>query len=321
MNDSMAICVLTHFLQHVKDPDINKVIQYGLQLSEQHISFITTLYKEENIAIPKGFTLQDDVDLSAPQLYSDSFCLLYIHNMAKIGGNGYILSLSNAAREDIRNFFTECTAKSAELFNRSAQILLAKGLFLRPPQIDLPGNIDFVKEESFLAGWLGEHRPLNSIEIMNLYFNIERNQLGKSLVMGFSQIAKSKQVTKYFKRGKEIAAKQIEVFGSILSQSELPAPMTWDTLPTKSTTYTFSEKLMVFHVAALSGASVSHYGTSMGTSPRRDIGLHYTRLLAEIMLFAEDGAKIMIEHGMDGGTSKSSRQKSISYPKIEKVFR
>ncbi|RXI96615.1 DUF3231 family protein [Anaerobacillus alkaliphilus] len=46
--------------------------------------------------------------------------------------------------------------------------------------------------------------------------------------------------------------------------------MTWDTLPTSSTHSTFSDKLMMFHITALTGASVSHYGTSMGSSPRRE---------------------------------------------------
>jgi hypothetical protein len=257
------------------------------------------------------------VNLSAPRLYSDSFYLMYVHNMAKIGGNAYSLALANCAREDLRKFFTELTESSLELYNRSANILLSKGLFLRPPQINLPTTVDYVHKQGFLSGWFGDRRPLTSIEIMNLFFNIQRNEVGRSLIMGFAQAAKTKEVVKYFKRGTDIANKHIEVFSSLLSESNVPAPMIWDSIPTESTTETFSEKLMMFHVTALTAASLSHYGTSLGSSPRRDIGVHYNRLMQEVSLFAEDGANIMIDKGwMEQPPTSSDREKLMNYKKM-----
>ncbi|WP_257008236.1 DUF3231 family protein [Bacillus sp. FJAT-45350] len=297
MNDSMAICVLHHFLQHIKDLEIKENVQVALQISEQHVRDIEVIFNKEHIAIPHGFNLQDDVNLKAPKLFSDTFCLYYVHNMAKIGGNSFTLALANSARDDIRHFFTKCGEKTMKLFNTCANTMLSKGLFLRPPQIEAPTKVDYVKKQNFLTGWLGERRPLTSIEIMNLFFNIERNQLGKSLITAFSQVAEKEEVVKYLLRGVEISSKHIEIFGSILSEGELPSPMTWDTLPTSSTARTFSDKLIMFHISALTAASVSHYGTSLGTSPRRDIGLHYNRLMHEVMFYAEDGANILIDHG------------------------
>ncbi|MBU9711936.1 DUF3231 family protein [Evansella tamaricis] len=299
MNDSMSICMISQFLQHIEDSEIEEVLQFALQLSKNHCDFIVSLFKSENCAIPYGFNLEEDVNLSAPILFSDTFYLMYLHNMGKIGANSFSLCLATSAREDLRNFFRQCVEEAMELFDRTSKVLLAKGLFLRPPQIELPSQVDFVEKQSFLNGWFGKRRPLNAIEVMNLYFNIERNQVGKSLITGFSQVTSSQEIAAYFNRGMDISGKYIEVFGSTLSEADLPSPMTWDTLPTTSTTSTFSDKLMMFHfhVTVLTGASVSHYGTSMGSSPRRDIGLNYNRLIQEILLFAEDGAEIMIDHG------------------------
>ncbi|WP_026672264.1 DUF3231 family protein [Alkalihalobacterium bogoriense] len=296
-NDCAAICMITYFLQHIDDNAIKEVVNYSLNISEQHTKKIKTLFNNEKVAIPKAFSVEEDVILSAPRLYSDSFYLFYLHNMAKISANSYSLALANAARSDVRQFYSQSLESSITLYNKTADILLEKGLYLRPPQIPMPEKVDFVKEHSFLTGWFGERRPLNAVEIMNLFFNIERNQLGKSLIIGFSQTSKTKEIIDYFLRGKEIARKHVEVFSSILNESELPAPMTWDTLPTNSTTQVFSEKLMMFHITALQGASISHYGTSMGTSLRRDIGLHYNRLLHEVLLYAEDGSNLLIKHG------------------------
>ncbi|GAE33225.1 DUF3231 family protein [Halalkalibacter akibai] len=294
MNDSMAICMFNQFLQHIDDDEIKVILEYALKLSEEHCAFIEGLFKEENAAIPQGFNVETDVNLSAPRLYSDTFYLMYLHNMGKIGGNSFTLCLATSARKDVRDFFRKCVEHSMELFERTSSTLLSKGLFLRPPQIEMPKQVDFVQHQSFLNGWFGDRRPLNAVEIMNLFFNIERNQIGKSLVTGFSQTTTDKEVANYFVRAKEIAAKHIEIFGSALSESELPSPMTWDTMPTTSTTQTFSDKLMMFHATVLTGASVSHYGTSMGTSPRRDIGVTYNRIIQEVLLFAEDGTQIMI---------------------------
>ncbi|WP_235848339.1 DUF3231 family protein [Litchfieldia alkalitelluris] len=296
LNNTLGLCTLLHFKENAEDPEVRTVLEEAITISRNQVDKIKAFFKQENFPKPTGFT-KLDVNLNAPRLYTDTFYLFYIQNMAKIGGNGYSLSLATCARKDIREFFTECVTNSANLFNKSSDVLLSKGLFLRPPQINLPNRVDFVTKQSFLTGWFGKNRPLTSIEIMNLYFNIERNQLGRSLLMGFSQCAKEAEVRAYVERGVKIAAKHIEVFSSILKESDLPTPMTWDTAPTESTQSPFSDKLMMFHITALTAASTSHYGTSLGSSPRRDIGLSYTRLTAEVTKYGEDGANIMIDRG------------------------
>ncbi|MBM7692476.1 hypothetical protein JOC77_001906 [Peribacillus deserti] len=39
------------------------------------------------------------------------------------------------------------------------------------------------------------------------------------------------------------------------------------------------------------------YGLAIGSSMRRDFGALYNRLIAEIQLYGEDGAQIMIHNG------------------------
>jgi hypothetical protein len=54
---------------------------------------------------------------------------------------------------------------------------------------------------------------------------------------------------------------------------------------------------MMFQTTMLNAAGIGHYRISLGQSPRRDLGSHYTRLSAEVVLFAEDGTNLMIENG------------------------
>jgi hypothetical protein len=315
INDSMAICVFKYFLQHIEDQEIKQVIEYALSLSQKHIDTLTKIMTNENFAIPQGFGNQD-VNLTAPRLYSDTFYLYYIMYMAKFASNTYTMALATIARRDIRSYFTECEVTSVELLNQSTDVALAKGILVRPPYIAAPQKVDFVQKQSFLTGWFGDRRPLTPIEIMNLFFNIRRNVLGKSLLLGFSQVAKLKKVREYMERGVQIATKHVEVFSSLLSEDYLPAPMTWDTLPTESTDSPFSDKLMMFHTSALISAGIGYYGASLGASPRRDLSSHYTRLMAETTQYLEDGANIMIDNGwLEQPPSATDREAIINSKK------
>ncbi|WP_249872474.1 DUF3231 family protein [Oceanobacillus saliphilus] len=295
MNDTMSICVFKHYLTNVEDPEIRAVIEYSLQVSENHIQRITSIFNEEQIVIPQGFT-EADVNLQAPRLYNDMFYLTYVYNQAKLGLNAHTIALSNSAREDIRKFYSENISSSTELINRSSQIQQEKGIFLRAPFIPYPQKIEFVQQQSFLSGIAGNKRPLNAPEVSHIFFNLIRNITGATQLTGFSQVAQSKEVRDHMVRGKDIAKKHILIFNTLLSDNDLPAPHSWDT-PRDSTIAPFSDKLMMAHVEAMQTAGIAYYGASLGASLRKDLGLDYSRLMIEVTQYAEDGANIMIKNG------------------------
>ncbi|WP_299094222.1 DUF3231 family protein [uncultured Metabacillus sp.] len=297
MNDSGLICQFQFFLAKVEDEEIRPIIQQALDLSQGNLKTLTEIFNRENYPIPYGFKLNEDVDVSAPRLYSDTYVLHYLHDAAQIALQAYSISLSLSVRADVYSFFNECLSQLTTFLRKAKELLLSKGLYIRSPYLPTPDHIDFVKSQSFLTGYFGERRPLIGTEISNLYANFQRNALGIATLIGYSQIAKSKEVRQFLIRGKEIASKHCEVLGSILKEDDLPVPMGWDTEVTDSTTYTFSDKLMMFYTTALIALSVGYYGASIAGSPRRDLGTQYSRLISEILKYAEDGANIMIKNG------------------------
>lgn len=295
-NDTLAICMLRYFLNHVEDTEIRPLLQHALDLSQAHIPKLTAFFQEEGNAVPQGVT-EDDVNESAPRLFSDTYMLMYMQQVGKLSLNAYSVAVANATRQDLHNYFSECLREYAELHTMANDLLLAKGLYVRPPYIPPQESVSFVDSTKFLTGWFGKRRPLLSLEISNLFENAQRNALGVSTLIGFSQVARSKEVTNYLIRGKEIAAKHVEIFGSILREDDLPNPMTWDSEVTKSTTPPFSDKLMTVATTGLIGIGIGYYGTSMATSMRADINTHYVRLTGEIGKYSLDGAKLMIKNG------------------------
>ena len=298
MNDTLAICTIGTFLSNVKDQEFRSVLEFAMQISQAHAQKLKSFFNEEQLPVPDGFSVESDVNNEAPRLFTDDFYLFYIQNIGKIGLTAYTINLSNSARLDMCEYYTECLNESSKLLNKATEIMLKKGTFIRSPFIPKPKFVEYIQKQSYLAGWfVGQRRPLNVIEISNIYYNLIQNQLGRTLIIGFSQVAKSEQVRDYMVRGRNIADKHVEVFGSILSTEYLPSASAWSTLPTDSTTAPFSDKLMMADAAALSISAIGHYGMSIGQSPRRDLGVQYVRLLTEITAFAEDGANIMIDNG------------------------
>lgn len=295
-NDSMAICVMQYFMKTAEDPAVASIIQEGLEISQGHIPILENFFNGENWPIPRGFK-ESDVNLDVPRLFSDSFMLNYTHQMGMLGMNAYSMAIALSTRPDLYGYFSTCMSEVMNLHQNASHLLLEKGLYIRSPYLPAPDSIDFVTNKKFLGGWFGENRPLVSLEIANLYANIQRNALGKGLMMGFAQVAGSEEVRKFLVRGKEIAEKQVEVFSTLLNKDDLPASVTWDNEVTDSTVSPFSDKLMMFHTTSLIAIGVGYYGTSMATCFRKDVTTDYTRLSAEILKYADDGAKLMIDKG------------------------
>jgi len=297
LNDSSSICILSFFLEKAEDEEIKPIIQFALELSKSHVEKITAILTEEKNVVPNGFSLGEDVDLAAPRLYSDSFVLNFLNQMAKVGLTSYAGSVAASVREDIRSYYMDCLDETMQLYKKSTDLLLSKGLFIRSPSLPNLEKVEFVKKQWFMLDVFGEKRPLTAAEVDNLFANLQRNALGVAALTGFSQVAQDKDVKQFFLKGLEIGNKHIKLFRSKLEESKLPAPMGWDSEITNSTAYTFSDKLMLFFTSGLITLSVGYYGTAISQSPRGDISAMYNRLSLEVQLYAEDGANIMIKNG------------------------
>ncbi|MEH7383810.1 DUF3231 family protein [Bacillus sp. JJ1521] len=312
LNDSASICVLSYFLEKAEDEEIKPIIKFAVDLSQSHLQKITAILQGEKNVVPYGFSLKEDVDLNAPRLYSDSFVLNFINQMAKIGLTSYAGSVAASVRDDIRTYYSECLTETMQLYKNSTDLLLSKGLLVRPPSLPNLEKVEFVKKQWFILDVVGEKRPLTAAEVANLFGNLQRNALGVAVLTGFSQVAQNKDVKQFFLKGLEIGNKHIKLFRSKLEESKLPAPMGWDSEITNSTTHTFSDKLMMFLTSGLISLSVGYYGTAVSQSPRGDITVMYNRLSLEVQMYSEDGANIMIKNGwLEQPPMASDRDKLI----------
>lgn len=313
LGETMSVCVFRYFLQFMQDLNIKTLIEHAMDVSQQHIEIIQNIFSEEGIQIPKGFA-EDDVNVHAKRLFSDVFCLYYVKNMVKGGLATHSVILPSIFRKDILGFASKSLTSAIELNNEASQVLLEKGLAVRPPFIPYPKEVEFVHKQSFVLEILGK-RPLTATEVTNLYANILTNSFGACIGAGFAQVAHSKEVREYITRGKEIAAKHVKIFRKYLDNHSLPsiAPLSVSQDVTHSTEAPFSDKLMMYHFSVMNHAGAGNYGVAISESMRTDLAIDYSRLLPEVLKFSEDGMNIMIRNNWFERPPLSSYREGLDY--------
>jgi len=293
--DTMARCVYKYMLETVHDHATRDILQQALHVSDEQIKRISEFFKKEGFPIPHGFT-DNDVDLSAPQLFTDSLCLTYTYIFTVNGLAGYAAALTTSVRRDIRDYFVKCQEDSMDLFNKALDLLLQKGIVTRPPLLHPPTSYEFVESQDYIKGLLREPRPLNCIEISNIFWDLKKIQLSKAITIAFAQVAKSPRIRKYFWKGVEIYSKHIKIFEELLDENNLPRPTSEEAEVTNSTISPFSDRLMLYHKAVFGSTTMSMYGSAFATCERTDLVADFARLTAELSKHTFEGNKIMIEN-------------------------
>ncbi|MGD6777723.1 DUF3231 family protein [Sutcliffiella horikoshii] len=296
VNDSMSRCVFRYFLNDAKDEHTRALLQFALELSETHIERTKQFLIQENYLIPIGFT-DDDVTVTAPSLFTDTFKVIYLQIMAIHGLTRYAGATSVCIREDVRKYLIECTSQTLELYDRVTSVALSEGILSKPPTLNNKQKIDFIKKQNYLTGWFGKRRPINAIEISGAHLNMQKNMVKMVLELGFGQVCQSKEVREYFERARKLCKRHFHILGVMLEEENLHKPRIFESEVTDSTVPPFSDKLMLFHIATLLSAALGYYGEALSMCQRRDLSADYARMNMEIALIAEDGMNLLIENG------------------------
>ncbi len=294
--DTLAVCVLKHFLNTVEDEEVRPIIQRALDISNGHIQVVANIFNQEGLPLPVGFT-DNDINMDAPKLFTDTFYLKYLINLAEVGMGAYALILSHVTRSDVRDIFSKVIYESVELYNKVADTLVQQGTFIRGPRVEFTKKTDFIDNQSFFSGgWLGQSRPLIAREITSIFASMRYNIIGGALITGFGQVVESKKISEYLFRGRELADKKINTLSSLFKKENIPIPSSSDSFVTDSTVAPFSDKLMLYHVVILHGASMGQDGLALSTSMRHDLQALYTSAIVETGKYAEDGLDILIKN-------------------------
>ncbi|MEK5441283.1 MULTISPECIES: DUF3231 family protein [unclassified Fredinandcohnia] len=290
---SMTICLIKYFLHHLKDEEIKPLLNESFQIYSGQMKEIKQIFSDENIPLPDIFS-DEDINLSAPPLFYDPFSLTFVYSMSRMNMINFSFITSSVAREDIRLLFSKCLSDATTQYNKATELMLNKGLYDRPPMVVYPTENEYIEKKSYLTRLIGDKRPLNVLEITDMFFNIERNYFAIVLCMGFLQVVKDKEIFDFISEGKQISEKQVTFINDLLKQENLMGTTSIPMEVTGSTVSPFSDKLIVTLFHALNSIDITLLGHAQGLSMRADLVAFYSKTIGEIFLYAAKGFGILV---------------------------
>ena len=296
IRETLAVCVSKYMLNTVKDIEIHKIFETALEMSQKHIKVLQDLFHKENFPVPKGFS-EKDVNLNAPSLFTDKYCLFYILAMTMHGAQGYNLAFNTSIRKDLREFYYQCNLDSMDLYNKSIEVALLKNLLEMPPFYSTPDKVQFIHNLDYMIDVFGKRRTMNSIESGNVFFNLEKSLITKAFFLAGQQVCKDKDVIRFLEKCIKLKNAHIETFTGLLLKENLRIGYTLDTEITNSTISPFSDKLFLFHSGFLIASAISYYGVGSVSSMRADVSVHCERAIMSNLLRYGIFGKLMIRKG------------------------
>lgn len=297
MAESMAIAMLKHMVSKSKDPDFRNILQLALDVSSQNLIAIEEIFNSNHHPVPDAFG-EKDVDVNAPELFTEEFSVRYTKHMTRYILVNHNLAFSDSSRTDIKDLFSGAIEKAKDVIQKADQVLLAKGLFSKSPNVEFPDRVEYVHDKNYYGSFFGKSdRPINVVEICNVFNVMDFKTAMRALKQGFAQVTKSDQVRNHLNRGIKMADKQLEVLGSLLEEDDLPKTEILNDLITDSTQSPYSDRLMMSHATIAYARIIMAYGIGLTNNARKDIIADFTRLMVEILEFSKDGVDIMIENG------------------------
>jgi hypothetical protein len=292
VNGTMAEVVNQYMVSIIEDQSIKAIFEDALKIFAKQKKQMAELIENEGFPIPIGFT-DSDLNSGSERLFSDLFCLNYIHIMTIHGLLGHISSLCVTVRPDLRDFFHNCDNVAKQMYNQTLDLLLEKGSFQRTPYFYPNANPEFISSEDFTDGFFGKGRRLSAPEVINISLNLKKTIMAKTLCIGFSQVAQSTEVRKFFTYTQKMADKHIRTFSNIMQTDNLPVPTSWETEVTTSTNSPFSDKLMMFQIGFLAQVSQAYHGTGLASSMRSDLIAAYEGVIIKNLWVTKKWFNIM----------------------------
>ena len=297
MLESLVHHAHQYFVNHIEDKDLKSLSQYILDSTGSSLAYLTDLFAQESIPLPRGIT-SEDIKPAAPRLFSDKFYMVYEVHMSRFALQNYTLAYAQSTYKDIKSFFEHYLNRLVLINQQCTELALAKGVYSRPPTISIAPQVDFVKDMSFFSGFVGKKRPLTVLEITHLFNNAETNAVGKAFITGLAQVAAAGEIRNYCLRGKAIAEKFIGLFNTVLAKEDVSRSPSYDSEVVSNTIESpFADRMILFHINLLNSGGFGNYGTAIAASPRIDLTWLYTRVLLQVGLYSRTGSNLMVKNG------------------------
>ncbi|MGF6953407.1 hypothetical protein QF028_005912 [Neobacillus sp. B4I6] len=295
VNGTAVDTINRYMVTIIEDAAIKAIFEDAIETYAKQKNQMVTFLENEGFPVPIGFT-ESDLYKGKQRLFTDIFCLNYLHIMTLHGLLGHSTSLGVSVRKDLRYFYDACDNDGKRMYHQTIELLLEKGSFQRDPLFYPAKNPEYVSSNDFLDGFFGKGRMLAATEIISISFNLKKSIMSKTLSIAFSQVAQSKEVRKFLEEAEKVSDQQIKTLTKIMQTDNLPAPKSWETEVTASTDSPFSDKLMLYHIGFLFQAAQNYHGTGLASAMRTDLVAAYETTILKNLMVTKKWFNIMVQN-------------------------
>ena len=125
---------------------------------------------------------------------------------------------------------------------------------------------------------------------------MKKKILEKTLSIGFSQVAQSKEVRKFLMSVQNTSDDQIQLLGKLLKKDQLPTPPSLETEVTTSQEPPFSDKLMLYHTGFLLQVSQAYHGAGLASAMRTDLVTTYEKIILKNLAITKEWFNLMTKN-------------------------
>lgn len=192
VNGTMTDVVNRYMFSIIEDESIKTIFEDAIKTFEQQKKQLVSFIEKEGFPVPIGFT-ESDLNKGATRLFTDIFCLNYLHVMTLHGLLGHSTSLGVSVRKDLRLFYDSCDNDAKRMYHQTIDLLLEKGNFQRDPLFYPAKNPELITSQDFKDGFLGKGRRLAATEIISISFNLKKVLWLKHFLSHSAKLLKQKK--------------------------------------------------------------------------------------------------------------------------------
>jgi len=294
--NSKSKYIIKYIVEKTIDKDIKLVMKKSFDLSNKIIIGIENIYRSAGHVIPHAFS-EEDINLQADNLFSDTLWLAILKSFTTFGLSSYGSIMPKVARSDVKKLFTDALNETIVLSNNIDEIALNKGIFVRSPYIPIPKKVEFAKDKGIMGSFLAAKRPLDALEIGNVFNASNAVAIAESILAGLSQIVDNKKIKDHMKNGKKMLKEHKKTLDEILTKEELNIADLYNNHIQNTTTSPFSDRISLYFSISTTTDLINAYSFSQLSIIRKDIYLKFTQLSSELVLYLKEGTDILIDSG------------------------
>ncbi len=210
----------------------------------------------------------------------------------------YPSALSDCSRPDIREFFQKRIEAFLSLQNDVINVMLEKGVYLKPAQLEMENEVDFVRSKKYLSGLFTGARPVNAPEIANLTRISHRAQFSKMVFVTFHKLAHKVELKEHFSQGRNGIENVLESLSEVLEKENIPLSASGDFKISPVEMSPFSDRLMLFFVNTCLGMfCFQMVSQALNSTLRSDIVVKLTKISTKMRKYYSAGLLLAIKEG------------------------